>query len=228
MLPQCLLLVASAFSLVSAVPTPSKSRPMTSLSRRQDIALLDLNGLPAPKGQLVSIGAGHGVQQYKCTAAGGPATSVGALAVLYDATATDPAARAGLTAKLLRETPMPLNLQDPANVFPTDTPPVTVGGASLAPLGRHFFDAGTPTFEICDGRARFAGAKAAGIPAPAGADEGLQNTGAVDWLYLTSKAGSVGISSVYRIETAGGGPLKCATAGQTFNVSYAALYVFYN
>lgn len=200
---------------------------MSSLSRRQDIALLNLNGLPAPKGQLVSIGAGHGVQQYKCAEAGGAATSVGALAVLYDVTAMEPAARAGLTAKLLRETPMPLNLKDPANVFPADVPLVTVGGASLTPLGRHFFDAGTPTFEICDGRARFAGAKAAGVPAPAGADKGLEDTGAVDWLFLTSKAGSVGVSSVYRIDTAGGGPLKCASAGQTFDVPYAALYVFY-
>lgn len=51
--------------------------------------------------------------------------------------------------------------------------------------------------------------------------------GAVDWLKLADAGGSVGISQVYRVETAGGKQMPSCTAAGPFEVEYAALYWFY-
>ena len=72
----------------------------------------------------------------------------------------------------------------------------------------------------------------ADIPAPPGADPGPQGYGAIDWRALTAiaGAGSVGLKSVWRIETAGGGrPLNCSGfEGTKFQVDYADMYWFYD
>ncbi len=70
----------------------------------------------------------------------------------------------------------------------------------------------------------------ANIPAPAGADPGPQGYGAVDWRALTAVAGSVGLTEVYRVETAGGNPpANCnGFEGTTVLVQYAAMYWFYD
>lgn len=104
-----------------------------------------------------------------------------------------------------------------------------VGTASL--VGRHFFDAaGTPTFDIYAAEGEFAGdlfvgKKLANVKAPATADKGLLKTGAVDWLQLGDKGGSVGSTYVYRVVTAGGVSEPCtpgtASAG---SVPYTAFY----
>lgn len=213
---------------------------LRSLSRRACPTNTSIGGpLPPPSSQFVRVAAGHGVQNYTCASAGATPSLVGALAVLYDVTALYPGsgpealsmeAWTGLASSLLRDTAMPLNdeaeRQD-SEPFQPDAP-VTVGGATLPVLGHHYFDAaGTPTFDLYAQKERLACSKIGSAKAPASADAGPEGTGAVDWLYLTAKAGSVGLGAVYRVNTAGGGPLKCDTAGQTFSVSYGSQYWFY-
>lgn len=65
--------------------------------------------------------------------------------------------------------------------------------------------------------------------------EGASNTnrgpagaGAVDWLQLQDKGGSIGIAEVYKVVTAGGAaPTICTTTG-VVTVPYAAEYWFYD
>jgi hypothetical protein len=104
-------------------------------------------------------------------------------------------------------------------------------GCYLDILGYHYFDsAGTPTFNLSTlNKIAFVG-KSASINAPAVANKGPTGTGAVPWLQLNKKTGytSVGISQVYRVETAGGNPeLTCTVAG-VMSIPYAAEYWFYN
>ena len=113
--------------------------------------------------------------------------------------------------------------------------PVAVGAvatladlASSSRIGQHYFDAtGTPTFDL--GQTGFlSAAKKADIPAPTDADAGVLGTGAVDWLMLSDKGGSVGLSRVYRVLTAGGkAPATCAGQDSNINVQYTAQYWFY-
>ncbi len=58
-------------------------------------------------------------------------------------------------------------------------------------------------------------AKFDGIPAPSGADPGILETSAVDWLRLNDnlKGISKGVQSVYRVITAGGGSETCDSVG---------------
>ncbi len=74
--------------------------------------------------------------------------------------------------------------------------------------------------------------KVADIKAPANASAGLAGTGAVDWLTLVAVdgMGSVGLSQVYRVDTAGGNPLTdCSglAVGDVLSVPYSAAYHFY-
>lgn len=287
MLPQCLLLAASAFSLVSAGPVrvkrcaekptltppgpdappagpdaapagpgalpagpgaPSSSTPKPPTPGGEPFipTLPKTEGgeLPTYTGEFARIGAGHGIQNYTCPSAGGTPSLVGALAVVYDVTALYPgsgrealgeAAWTELTSGLLRDTELPLNAAEGSSPYAADgqnpfrpDAPVVVGGATLEVLGHHFFDAaGTPTFDLYAAGERLACAKAGNVAAPGTADPGPLDTGAVDWLYLTAKEGSVGLGAVYRVNTAGGNPLKCDAAGQTFSVPYASQYWFY-
>jgi hypothetical protein len=95
-------------------------------------------------------------------------------------------------------------------------------------LGHHFFDiTGTPVFDLHSVNKILYGKKTGDIKAPATANKGPAGTGAVDWLQLTAKAGSVGISLAYRVVTAGGEPSNCTFAG-VMTVQYAAEYWFYD
>ena len=98
-------------------------------------------------------------------------------------------------------------------------------------LGHHFFDgAGTPVFNLSLVNKILYGVKIADIKAPQSANKGPAGTGAVDWLELESKAGyeSVGLSLVYRVDTAGGEPFANCTAAGISTVEYAGLYWFYD
>ncbi|KAI1178594.1 hypothetical protein F4777DRAFT_78030 [Nemania sp. FL0916] len=193
--------------------------------------------LPAPNATLQHIAVGHGVQNYTCSAAGSAATSVGALAVLYDITALYPGSGpaavdattwAGLTGTVLRTTSMPIDATA-ADPFPAPAS-ITVSGIAqpLPFVGHHFFDlSGTPTFDLSTSSQLFKGQKLVNIPAPASADKGLNGEGAVDWLYLGNKGGSVGVSKVYRVLTAGGAGAVCGAAGETQSVPYTAMYWVY-
>ena len=72
------------------------------------------------------------------------------------------------------------------------------------------------------------GKKIADIKAPASSNKGPAGTGAVDWLALTAKNGSVGLKEVYRLETAGGAAPANCTNTSMISVQYAAEYWFYS
>ncbi|KAH8195515.1 hypothetical protein TruAng_010322 [Truncatella angustata] len=257
MLPQSLLVLVSALAITSAglvrkrcesanasstvLATASSSpTPLASATLPQTGGATEL---PTVNGTLKAIVVGHGIQNYTCTAAGANATSAGALAVLYDITGlyssmTDEQ-RTQLPVSVLRDTELPLNLAGDAddqyaanvsNPWKADAD-ITVGGIDtpLKVLGHHYFDAAsTPTFDLYNAASLFfKGGKLYGAKAPASADPGLLNTGAVDWLLLGNKGASVGLADVYRVVTAGGNALACDKAGQTFSVPYAAQYWYY-
>ncbi|KAF3023549.1 hypothetical protein E8E14_010002 [Neopestalotiopsis sp. 37M] len=269
MLPQSLLVAVSALAITTttsanplgkrcdASSTTSVVAAATSTATANDetttpaAPTLPVTGgtseLPAANGTLIAVAVGHGIQNYTCTAANATATSLGALAVLYDITSIYASLSSDeqdqLPITLLRTTDLPLNLAeplDPDNQYAADVADpwiadadVTLDGVDepLSVLGHHFFDASlTPTFDLYNAADNllFKGGKLSGVKAPADADPGILNTGAVDWLQLGDKGASVGLTEVYRVVTAGGGALACAEAGQVFSVPYAAQYWFYD
>ncbi|KAK3066508.1 hypothetical protein LTR53_017114, partial [Teratosphaeriaceae sp. CCFEE 6253] len=94
----------------------------------------------------------------------------------------------------------------------------------LKALGVHYFtSAGTPTFDLSQapGHPFLYAAKKADVPAPSADD--------IDWLFLASNGSASNriITSVYRIETAGGlAPTTCSGTG-SITVPYAAEYWYY-
>lgn len=103
--------------------------------------------------------------------------------------------------------------------------------AELPFLGHHFFDAsGTPNFDLAAANLYATVNKTASVAAPASADLGVLGSGAVPWLRLddSGKDLSRGLSTVYRVLTAGGAAEACATSGAgSGSVPYAAFYWFY-
>jgi hypothetical protein len=145
---------------------------------------------------------------------------------------------AQIPSTILSDASMPLNLvgnnvtKYSANVSSPFKPDadITVAGISqpLAVLGHHFFDSALlPTFDLYAAGDFFKGSKAGDIKAPATADVGLLNTGAVDWLLLANNGASINLNQTYRVVTAGGNAVPCTSAGETFSVPYAAQYWFY-
>ncbi|KAI9813579.1 MAG: hypothetical protein M1827_003648 [Pycnora praestabilis] len=195
--------------------------PTTYSKRECDLSSFTLpqNGgpteLPSPLAGLTLkvVALGVGTQNYTCTSGNSSAAplAVGALATLFDA---DPILEYSQT--LFNTIPsLAVYLPDP-NAY------------NLPALGHHYFSAnGTPTFNL--GSTGFLSAgKVGDIPAPASAGKGVQGEGAVDWLALTDKGGSVGLKEVYRVETAGGkAPATCANQPPTIQVEYSAQYWFY-
>ncbi|KAI1747291.1 hypothetical protein F4782DRAFT_521707 [Xylaria castorea] len=195
--------------------------------------------LPAPNATLKHIVVGHGVQNYTCTTAGAAGVSFGALAVLYDITNLYPgsgpsavslATWNSLTSTVLRTTTLPINTKA-ASSSPFPAPAnLTVSGfyKTLPFIGHHYFDVtGTPTFSLHDDAELLKSQKVLNIPAPSTADKGLSSEGAVDWLYLTDKGGSIGLTKVYRVLTSGGSASTCSTVGATQSVPYTAMYWLY-
>lgn len=182
------------------------------------------------------------MQNYTCTTVGVKGSATGALAVLYEVTSLYPGSgpRAlsqadwdGLTSKVLRTTSQPISNTSSSSGTSSPFPPpadLFVGGVRgpLRYLGHHFFDdAGVPTFVLRDNDGLFKGQKLMNISAPPTADQGLEGEGAVDWLYLGDKGGSVDISKVYRVLTAGGNSGVCGAVGETQSVAYTAMYWIY-
>ncbi|KAI0197463.1 hypothetical protein F4808DRAFT_438737 [Astrocystis sublimbata] len=195
--------------------------------------------LPSPDTPLKHIVVGHGIQNYTCPAAGEAGVSAGALAVLHDITDLYPSASlralsgdawSGLTSKVLRTTQLPINIETAATAPWPAPADLTVEGIAtpLAYMGHHYFDInGTPTFSLHDDAELLKAKKLSNISAPASADQGLTDEGAVDWLLLADKGGSVGLKSVYRVLTSGGNPAICGSEGETQSVPYTAMYWLY-
>jgi hypothetical protein len=86
--------------------------------------------------------------------------------------------------------------------------------------------AGIPTFDLDKANRLLVAKKMKGIEAPPSAPAGPEGTGAVDWLYLVDAGGSRGVSTVYRVLTAGGTSHGCKARGVD-SASYTAMYWFY-
>ncbi|KAI1422927.1 hypothetical protein F5Y12DRAFT_569013 [Xylaria sp. FL1777] len=240
---QGVFIFLSALAITTATPVRRRCSSTNSTTPTQTVSYVlpstgGATSLPSPDAPLKHIAVGHGIQNYTCTTVGTAGTSIGALAVLHDITNLYPGSGLnalsttdwnGLTSKVLRTTSMPIITSDPLSPFPAETD-LTVSGIQnpLPFLGHHFFDsAGVPTFSLHNDAELLKSQKILGIPAPSTADKGLSGEGAVDWLYLSDKGGSIGLTKVYRVMTSGGAAAVCAAIGDTQSVPYTAMYWFY-
>lgn len=189
------------------------------------------------------IALGFGIQNYTCESEGADPAATGALAMLYDITSLYPGQSENsmemdafneLAVSALYNHDVPLNLAEesegsiaPGALVPPFTPdaPITVDGVELPFAGHHFFNGeGVPQFRIQE--IDFLANKLDAIPAPAEADKGIEGTGAVSWLYLGAKEGTVGAQYVYRVTTVGGASHGCSKAGED-STSYTTQYWFF-
>jgi len=187
--------------------------------------------LPAPTDlTLKYITIGHGVQNYTCPPNNSAATpvAIGALATLYDITPL-----ALLSPDLVSQLPpLAASLSLTSSFILPNTPLFLDNIGTFPELGRHFFAAdATPVFDLFAAGARINSKVVKKINAPAESDKGLEGTGAVQWLALEAEPGvngTVGLSQVFRVDTAGGNPpSSCAGIEGVVSVPYAAAYHFY-
>ena len=180
--------------------------------------------VPSPNLCLKAIALGRGTQNYTCATsdASSVPSSIGAVATLFDASPLLPFLS-------------PIDGQEILDLLPEyllTFPSAALQSSNLPMLGQHFFTAPTsPIFNLMPGNIGFLeGAKVGDIIAPAGSPPGPygKGNGAVDWLALSAKPGSVDIQQGYRVFTAGGkAPATCAGQQPTIEVQYAAQYWFY-
>ncbi|KAL2869387.1 uncharacterized protein BJX67DRAFT_379404 [Aspergillus lucknowensis] len=182
------------------------------------------SGLPAPTGQHpLYVALGRGTQNYTCatSTADSEPEAIGAVARLYNATCS--AANFPDLMELLPAIAYRMNL--PANEYDPFPP------TNMNLIGHHFFEGKVPVFDLDTTPSRQLGVakvkKDADLDAPESAVQG--GNGAVAWLYLSATDGTVGrFSSVYRVDTAGGGaPKTCEGMPESFAVQYAANYYIY-
>jgi hypothetical protein len=206
--------------------------------------------LAAPAAGLVvkKIAIGHGIQNYTCdSATATESTATGAVAMLYDVTDFYPGTRSSgirpdvwdnLPANLLWNQPLPLNKlpgteygADPNTPFPEPADLTLQGVPAAKFLGHHVFDIeSVPVFDLSAAGLRAAVKKTDGKTAPKNADKGVIGTGAVAWLQLDDNGTghSSGVSSVFRVITAGGAAQPCSVVGAGVqSVPYATYYWFY-
>ncbi|KAK4162692.1 hypothetical protein QBC43DRAFT_214826 [Cladorrhinum sp. PSN259] len=206
---------------------------------------------PAANLVLKKIALGFGIQNYTCpdNLAGTEAKGNGAVAVLYDVTSFYPGtAKTGIPQQIwdklpetvLRFAPYPLNRlpgtqygADPVAAFPkAKDVSLPAGGPTLIKfLGHHYFDSnGVPMFDLNAVGLKASVVKKDAVDAPKDAYKGPLGTGAVAWLELveSGKGLSQGLSTVYRVTTAGGAATACSVAGKGVqSVPYTTYYYFY-
>ncbi|KAG6151632.1 hypothetical protein E4U37_004678 [Claviceps purpurea] len=215
------------------------------------------HNLPQPPtgSELLHIALGFGIQNYTCSHIGASPSSTGALAMLYDITALYPGQTHeslprkedwdGLPRRAIWSHRVPLNLNysstdgrvEPTSPgasltepFPADEPLRIWGVKKPIPfLGHHLFTAaGTADFVLRRGEMNVLCDKLAAVDAPVDADRGPQGTGAVAWLQLGAKPGSVGgVKYVYRVLTSGGASHGCGKAVGQDSTVYTAMYWFF-
>jgi hypothetical protein len=217
-------------------PKPHKGNGSTGLSLQDLQTQQPTNGLVSNSNvTLQFVGLGVGVQNYSCASTTATPKSIGAIATLFDVTATLQAnsdLTSALTTKYLQ------NYESVACTASTNLDDnscqESINRLNLPLLGKHFFasinGAGVPSFDIYNGD--FLSAQKIGdVPAAPGAYAGQNGVGAVDWLFLVQDGSgrSVGLTEVYRINTAGGDPepTQCSTGVSQFSVKYAAEYWLY-
>lgn len=177
--------------------------------------------LPPPNGTLKFITIGRGTQNYTCNSTSASPVLLGANAILLDASPLISLLPPGEGTAVLDLLPN----------YVVDFDFAAIEASQIPKLGIHYFDLkGVPTFDLgINGLLK--GKGLADITAPANASAGPfdQGYGAVDWKTLTDAGGSVGLSEVYRVETAGGkAPPSCAGVTAPIYIDYSALYWFYD
>jgi hypothetical protein len=225
------LFAFSAPSISNTLPLKVGSYPSLPFSSPKTNNHTANTSLPAPTDlTLKYITIGHGVQNYTCPPNNSAATptAIGALATLYDITSL-----ALLSPDLISQLP-PLAASLPlTSSFIVPNTPLFLDNIGTFPvLGGHFFAAdATPIFDLFTAGARIASKVVKKINAPAESNTRLEGTGAVQWLALEAKQGAngtVGLSQVFRVDTAGGNPpATCAGIEGVVSVPYAAAYHFY-
>lgn len=160
-----------------------------------------------------------------------------------DSTADSKPAAIGALASLFDATCIAANYPDIMAILPNAvvSAPVPTGPApkllpaNLDLLGHHYFQETTPVFNLDTTPKQQNGIAFVSIgdkiSAPVGSYPGVNNQGAVSWLYLpTMTDGTVGkYSSVYRVNTAGGSPpATCEGMPPVISVDYAANYYFFD
>ncbi|KAI9698161.1 MAG: hypothetical protein M1836_004163 [Candelina mexicana] len=244
---QTISVLSAAFAVsVSAIPTGAAD-PFNGLTKRTltgvQLTQCDLSGAQLPKKgsspqvpdpssgtRLSTVVIGRGTQNYTCTPGSkDPPRFAGAVAMLYDASCL-----AAYHSSLLHEL---------TGGFLQWKDSVTLLAAAIAGrisnehllIGHHYFsDSTTPVFDFrINGKTDIIfSSKKANVPAPDYSVKGVNNEGfgAVDWLKLESKSGTVGFKEAYRMITAGGNPPPtCENQKEaSFTVDYAAEYWFYS
>ncbi|KAI9828777.1 MAG: hypothetical protein M1832_001882 [Thelocarpon impressellum] len=178
--------------------------------------------------KLSHVVVGRGTQNYTCKAGSTEKPVLaGAVAILYDASYL-----AAYHPSLLHELPGALlDIKSSSEILVA----AIVGRLSAARfvLGHHYFsDATTPVFDLraTGGADLTFGKKTHNVPPPDYSSKGPggKGDGAIDWLKLSSKDGSVNIKETYRMVTAGGvAPATCEKQPEKFEVDYAAEYWYY-
>jgi hypothetical protein len=207
-----LLAVAGLVYSVNCLPTSATSTTPT-------LPLSEVSaGLPSPTGTPVIIALGVGTQNYTCNSTSLTFGTNVAKADLYDVSKyIKLSTKDSITKQYLQASQCKLNNPLWLNL-----------------IGHHFFPtATTPTFNFSmSGKGELQAKKIAGVTAPSGSNSGVKGEayGAVDWIYLQDNGLGVSqqLSSVYRVETAGGKPPASCKAGQHIEIPYAAEYWFYD
>ncbi|KAL9054863.1 MAG: hypothetical protein Q9162_003895 [Coniocarpon cinnabarinum] len=219
------------FMTVSARPIPDLGsdimRRLAAIIRgAQANTVPPVSTLPAPDSTLALkyIAMGLGTQNYTCATSDESSSpkAVGARANLYDATSIMVAAgnsRLGTDNTIMSSGTCAADSNNSA------------GDLSL--IGEHYFDSDSvPTFDLATEKMLLKSQKMNATPAPEHACMGRDKSPAVPWLMLQADntGRSVGLSQVFRVETAGGNATTCVgmPAGpQGFQLDYAALYYLY-
>jgi hypothetical protein len=181
-------------------------------------------------------GLGVGVQNYSCASTSSAPKSIGAIATLFDVTKSlqkTGDVSSDLSTQYLKAYEKKACIADATDISDNSCEE-SINALNFDVLGKHYFasinGAGVPSFDIYKGD--FLSAQKIGdVLAPADAYDGQNGAGAVDWLFLPNDGSgrSVGLSEVYRINTAGGVPdsTQCSTGVAQFSVKYAAEYWFF-
>lgn len=181
----------------SAVARPE---PVTTKAERK----IGNQSLPPPTASLKYITLGRGTQNYTCASIGGTPVSIGAKATLFDTSLV--LKKRGISAvEELPDLAINYPLEKIEDCFETYV------------IGHHYFNGGgQPTFDLGQDEL-LVGKKVGDILAPSNATVGPKNQptqdyGAIDWLKLVDAGGSVGLTEVYRVDTAGGKVCACQNA----------------
>ena len=215
---------------ITAAPIPDNRisnivHQITGALQRKQATLQPPNStLPAPLPglSLKYVALGLGTQNYTCATSDSTSlpAPIGAAANLYDTTAAVAAVASAPSSTVQRALNAVSCAADSEN---------TAGG--LKQIGHHYFDAaGTPTFDLTPQGLLLKAKKVDTMTAPSGACAGRDGAGAVPWLMLQDDGTgrSVGLTQVFRVETAGGNaPPTCDGAAPSIQQDYAALYYLY-